>query len=413
MAVELSNVSTDTAITDDIAKTLAGTLKFLTSAAVGAYASLQIAGRGIVGVAAAISEEWEKAGLLEKANPLAPLVLLGRTVSGVIRGDNEAAKAAADDLSGTIERYANLINSIQDAGSGSASNDTVDRITQMRKSMDEFRNKSYEAAGSNSEFSQSAKDAADKIQEEITALDRAAAVWGMSADQVKIYDLTALGATDTQLKMAEASLQEAAAKEAQKTATESYLSLVKELQTDEEKRTDQLKERLAVLDAIKTASDQDYSRVAQAAFEEAPDYGGIAPEIGGAMGELSKIDEAQEKLETWYQTQIDMLAQFRSERADLAAQWDEQEVMLEEKRVSKLMEIEKARQIAQLSSTEQLFGTLAGLTKTFLVKAVGHTRRYSQFRKRRQSPNLSSPFKLVLPWQQQIPGQQTLPLWRL
>lgn len=45
---------------------------------------------------------------------------------------------------------------------------------------------------------------ADAIAKEITALERAAATWGMSANEVKLYDMTVQGATDAQLIHAQA-----------------------------------------------------------------------------------------------------------------------------------------------------------------------------------------------------------------
>src|SRR5690606_6176847 len=137
----------------------------------------------------------------------------------------------------------------------------------------------------------------------------------------------------------EAAAQKAAteaAKEAEKTQRD-YLNLVASLRTEEERLTDQLYERLAVLDAVgEKATGQDYSRAVAAAFSPAPEYGGLAPEVGGAFGELDKIDSAEQQLQEWYATQLAMLEKHRAEKADLTAQWDAQEQALKAEHEEKL-----------------------------------------------------------------------------
>ena len=113
------------------------------------------------------------------------------------------------------------------------------------------------------------------------------------------------------------------------------------------------------------------ARIAEAAFVEAPEYGGLDATIGGAFGELNKIDEAEEKLQEWYDTQLGMLDEYRKERADLSAQWDEQERALHEEHQSELMRIEQARHVAQLAAAESTFGDLAGLASAFAGEQSG------------------------------------------
>lgn len=214
--------------------------------------------------------------------------------------------------------------------------------------------------------------ALEAIAKEITALERAATTWGMTADEVKLYGLEVQGATKAQLGRARAALEDVAAMEKAKEQQEAYLELVRDLRTDEEKLTDQLHERLAVLDAIAAAGgvgSDEYQetarRIVDAGFEEAPDFGGIAPEIAGPWGELNKIDEAQEKLQEWYDTQLEMLEQNRQDRADLNAEWDEKEAALHEEHQEKLADIERARQQAQMAAGEEFFGNMASAAKVF------------------------------------------------
>lgn len=62
--------------------------------------------------------------------------------------------------------------------------------------------------------------AAKQIQSEISALERAAKVWGMTAGEVKIYDLTMKGASATQIEYARSLIATVEGLEAQKKAEE-------------------------------------------------------------------------------------------------------------------------------------------------------------------------------------------------
>lgn len=168
--------------------------------------------------------------------------------------------------------------------------------------------------------------------------------------------------------------QDEAVKEQNK-ALEAYQRLIADLRTDEEQLTDQMRERLAVLDAMQGIEPDERmkvaGRIAGAATTDAPEFGGLDAAVGGPFGELLKIDEAEEKLQEWYDTQLEMLEQFRQDRADLAAVWDEEELALKQQHEDELARIEQARQMAQLASAESIFGDLAGLTKTFAGEQSG------------------------------------------
>lgn len=156
---------------------------------------------------------------------------------------------------------------------------------------------------------------------------------------------------------------------------EAYADLVAELRTDEEKLNDQLRERLAILakatGATKEQRDETASRIAASAFQDAPTFAGLAPEVGGAFGELGKIDAARAELEEWYSDQLGMLEKYRSEQAELNAQWDEQEIALKQEHEDRLAEIESARQLASLAATEDLFGNLADISREFAGEQSG------------------------------------------
>lgn len=168
--------------------------------------------------------------------------------------------------------------------------------------------------------------------------------------------------------------QDEAVKEQNK-ALEAYQRLIAELRTDEEQLTDQMRERLAVLDAMQGLEPDERmkvaGRIAGAATEEAPEFGGLAPEVGGAFGELGKIDEAEEQLAEWYERQLEMLEGFRQDRADLSETWDAEELALKEEHEAKLAQLETARYTAQLSAAESVFGDMASITKQFAGEQSG------------------------------------------
>ncbi|GHB30434.1 hypothetical protein [Salinicola rhizosphaerae] len=223
-------------------------------------------------------------------------------------------------------------------------------------------------AGSNTD------DPTKAIRDQIASLKQQAEMVGLTTDQQTLFKLAAEGATEAQLAQARAALETVAAYDDQQQALEDYRSLVEELRTPEEKLNDTLLKRLDILEAAKVSQDEyadAVARIADAGFTDAPEYQGLDASIGGAFGELGKIDEAQAELEDWYATQLEMLDNYRSERADLTEQWDAQERDLKQEHEDELARIEQARQVAQLAAAESVFGDLAGLTAAFVGEQSG------------------------------------------
>lgn len=194
LAVEFSTVAEEGAVAEDVATALTGTIKGLTAAAVGAFATFQVLGKGMGGLAASTREAMEDMSWWEKLNPMK---VMTKTIGSAVREENDAAKAAIDDLDQTLLRYGELINGIFDAGSGDAGGDsTVERIAKLRE---EMRKLSSEVSGGGAaSISDEAKKAQEAIAKEITALERAAATWGMTTEEVKLYTLVQQGASDAQ-----------------------------------------------------------------------------------------------------------------------------------------------------------------------------------------------------------------------
>ena len=156
--------------------------------------------------------------------------------------------------------------------------------------------------------------------------------------------------------------------EARKSAEEEYKALIEDLATPQEKLTQQLRERMSVLDAARArggVNDDQYSqaagRIAAASFEKAPKFSGLAPEIGGAAGELAKVHEAEQELQKWHERQLQLLAERRQKELTLNSQWNEQEKALQKEHSDAVAQIQQAQQVASLSMVESVTGQSAEL----------------------------------------------------
>jgi phage-related minor tail protein len=118
-------------------------------------------------------------------------------------------------------------------------------------------------------------------------------------------------------------------------------------------------------DGIITADQyqQALSRTVQAGFTKPPQFSGLAPEVGGAFGEIGKTFDAQKQLEQWYQQQLQILNQFRAQKLGTEAQWNAQEQALQKQHEDSLQQIVVARQTAELAAASSVFGNLADLAK--------------------------------------------------
>ncbi|MFD2404927.1 hypothetical protein ACFSVK_02635 [Azorhizophilus paspali] len=211
----------------------------------------------------------------------------------------------------------------------------------------------------------------DKVNQKLGVQASALAAWeqqladikenkNLTADQKSI--LANADLISAQLKRNAALEKEVALRkqtfDEQKKAQEDYKQLIADLRTDEERLTDQTRERLKVLDAMQglepNERNQVAARIAGAATTDAPKFGGLAPEVGGAFGELLKIDQAEEELAEWYAAQLKMLDQFRKERGELTATWDAEELAVKKQHEDALAQIEQARQVAQLAAAESI-----------------------------------------------------------
>lgn len=158
---------------------------------------------------------------------------------------------------------------------------------------------------------------------------------------------------------------------AQIEAEREYKQLIADVMTDEEKRTAQLRERLAVIDAMDQVSyadkEQVFGRVIQTSFDTDPDK---------AKGD--DFEGQREALQEWYSEQLDMLEKFRAERADLNAQWDEQEEATRAEYENRLTEINTQAESERRQQMADGFSALLGVASKYYDGMEGEEAAYTR-----------------------------------
>ncbi|EMZ49608.1 hypothetical protein HMPREF1223_12358 [Pseudomonas aeruginosa str. Stone 130] len=369
-ATKLLDVSKDGTSMVAVGEFLVTTLKLVAGAAVATVGAFQLVGKSIAGAAAVASSAFEGITWLEIAS--GPAGWAKRFVQN-LDGVKASTSVFAEDMVGSGKKIVEVLEFIGNAGTG----DVNGRVKELAKLLDELRKKNktgtFEAPGK--EVEAAAKRRQQAVTSLISSLQLEAATVGMTADEQKLYRLELDGATASQLAQAKAAIETVESFKKQQKAQEDYKKLVQDLRTDEERLLDTTKERLAVLDAMQGLSDEERNRVASRivsdSFSAPPSFGGADAVVAGPQGELDKIDKAEEELEKWYQSQLDLLNANREAKAELTAQWDEQELKLKQQHEEALAAIERSRQQVTLSANEQFFGNLSGLAKSFFGEQSG------------------------------------------
>ncbi|HIE3954083.1 TPA: phage tail tape measure protein [Pseudomonas aeruginosa] len=369
-ATKLLDVSKDGTSMVAVGEFLVTTLKLVAGAAVATVGAFQLVGKSIAGAAAVASSAFEGITWLEIAS--GPAGWAKRFVQN-LDGVKASTSVFAEDMVGSGKKIVEVLEFIGNAGTG----DVNGRVKELAKLLDDLRKKNktgtFEAPGK--EVEAAAKRRQQAVTSLISSLQLEAATVGMTADEQKLYRLELDGATASQLAQAKAAIETVESFKKQQKAQEDYKKLIQDLRTDEERLLDTTKERLAVLDAMQGLSDEERNRVASRivsdSFSAPPSFGGADAVVAGPQGELDKIDKAEEELEKWYQTQLDLLNANREAKAELTAQWDEQELKLKQEHEEALAAIERSRQQVTMSANEQFFGNLSGLARTFFGEQSG------------------------------------------
>ncbi|MWV92274.1 phage tail tape measure protein [Pseudomonas aeruginosa] len=364
-------------VVQDSVQTAVNALAFLADAADGVKRVFELAADAIItGFSKASSIVANNAASILNVVSYLPGVDYSDTVSSLRQFATEAngvAREAMANIDQTLSRplagqafkqfYADAQKAAEDSAQA-----TIDAREEVKKTGDAFVEES-------SKSQKAIKQTVDAIDSQIRALQLQAEMVGMSTREQTLFKLALDGATQSQLDQAEAALNAVDAFDKVKKQQEDYKSLVADLRTEEEQLTDQMRERLAVLDAMQGLSDEERNRVASRivseSFSAPPSFDGADAVVAGPQGELDKIDKAEEELEKWYQSQLDLLNANREAKAELTAQWDEQELKLKQEHEEALAAIERSRQQVTLSANEQFFGNLSGLAKSFFGEQSG------------------------------------------
>lgn len=269
-------------------------------------------------------------------------------------------------------------------------------VSAEQRKMQEDAAKEAEAA--NKRIKAAAESATKAINSQIAALKLQLETFGMTSSESKLWEMDTKGATKAQFNSAEAILTQIDALEKQKAAKEeadkkqiedqkvieqnlkNYQSLVKDLRTDEEKYTDELKDRIAIMEKAGVTPDADISKkIAQSGVTKSPTFSGIDSSVGGINGELGKIDLAKAELENWailQEERIGIMQEFMDEESALYLAHEEEKQRIYEEYIDKKNQLDKLRETtmtqgmwesvqSQVQILGDAFNVLGDLTKNF------------------------------------------------
>lgn len=317
------DVAQDTGTASDFGKILAGVFKGVAATVLTGATAFMNLGRVIGGVAAAASLAAD-----------GEFKLAYQTIKA-IGVENKAATAVTD------ERIKKLMSTDYEAVGKKAAN-----VANIIKKANDIA-------------TDETKKLTDAINDQIKSIQLQAETLGWSENNIKLYELAQKGATPEQLKSAKAALDTVAAFKAEKDAmdgvlesTQAYSDLVGELMTDEEKWVDQTKKRLAIMSEVGITPNADISgKIVASGITKAPTFSGVDAVVGGAAGEIAKIDQAAIELEKWKTAQIEkqiMAQELADDESELFYAAEEAKFKIYEEFNKKKDELDKTRVKTQM-----------------------------------------------------------------
>lgn len=155
-------------------------------------------------------------------------------------------------------------------------------------------------------------------------------------------------------------------------ATEAFVKLKDELNKKDSLGVDQARDRLKVLQAaaaVGAANDADYIATAGKVIDQvggngSSDYKGPDALFGGARGEFSKIDEAEEAEKKKLQSQLEALEEQRQARLDLETDWNAKELKLREEHQANLDRLDRARWQVAATEAQSALGSITDVMRT-------------------------------------------------
>jgi len=319
------DVAKDTGTASEFGNILAGVLKFVASTALGGATAIMNIGRAIGGVAAAGSFALE-----------GEFKLAYQTIKA-IGVENRAATAITD------ERIKRLMGADYETAGKKAA-----RVVNILGAASKI------AAEKVGEVATKTKEHTGAIEKQIAALQLQLDTFGMSETEAKLWGMSTDGVTGKLFDNAEAILAQIDALKKQKTDQEeitanlkNYQSLLNDLRTDEEKYTDTVQERLDIIaKAGKMPTAEEAAKIVGSGVTSAPTFGGVDAVVGGASGEIGKIDAAQAELDRWYETEMkkqEKNQEFRDAETEIFKAAEEKKYAIFEEYLAKKNALEKTR----------------------------------------------------------------------
>ncbi|WP_368881899.1 tape measure protein [Shewanella algae] len=169
--------------------------------------------------------------------------------------------------------------------------------------------------------------------------------------------------------------------EKQEEAQRNYITLMESLRTDNERLNDTFKKQIEILNAAGLSADQ-YSnalrKISQSTVSQAPSFGGVDASIGGAAGELIKVNEAQSELDQWRQNELAKQKSFLDQKLGYERQYAERVAEITASYNENMSKIEEQRRLVSrnitqeiLGSTSSMFGSMADMSANFAGQQSG------------------------------------------
>lgn len=355
-------VAKDTGTASEFGRTLAGVLKFVASAAMVAGSGIMMVGRqiGAAGAAASfvLSGEFGKAANVMRtvsADQLAVVKSTGDRLKKLWGSDYEAAGKKAASVVNVLGRAHEIAGAKAEKASGKAAAAAKKEAAELERKV-------------------------KAINDEVKALQLQAETLGWSDENKKLHDLALKGATASQIEAAEAALKTVAAFEAEKKAQEDviaaskeYSDLVNDLMTDDERYTEQLKKRLAVMDAINIAPNADMAKkIVSSGVTKAPTFGRDSNPFG-------EVNTAAAELEAWYAKETErqeLIQELSDKETEIFRAAQEQKQKIYEEYAAKKDAIDRAREKtaqdlrltsanSELALYESITGSMGEIAKNF------------------------------------------------
>lgn len=155
----------------------------------------------------------------------------------------------------------------------------------------------------------SANGVADAFKRQVENQRQQIALFGQTTELAKIQYQLAEGDLKNLDAAKKLVLERNAAELDKLNAQREFKTLMESLQTDEERRLSTAKEHFKIIKNAQLSAEEynaAMERASKVSVTEAPKYGGLPSDVGGAASELINIAKAEQELQKWHEKQIEM-----------------------------------------------------------------------------------------------------------